>query len=304
MKTRNKKQFILAIALFSGALAILSCVNATKTTETVTEIESEGSTTKINFPYDLTKPVKYNMPHNLFEISGIAFLQGDPKKIYAIQDEDGDLFSLPLGAKESAYSKFAGSGDYEDLTILKNQVIVLKSNGELHVFPLSSTSKKEIPNVIKVKDLVPKAEYEGLASDEKSGMVYILTKESKADADKKATRIFAFKFDGKAGLTSAGEYALSYKQIGTFAGSGKIKFRPSALAKNPLTKQWYVLSSMNKLIVITDEKFAIQGVVPLKTGYFNQPEGIAFDKNNNLYISNEGGALSAGNVLLFKYNQQ
>jgi len=64
-----------------------------------------------------------------------------------------------------------------------------------------------------------------------------------------------------------------------------------------------VLSSVNKLLVITDENFKIKATFPLNGSLFNQPEGIAFDKDNNLYISNEGGTLAAGNILLFKHKK-
>jgi len=53
-------------------------------------------------------------------------------------------------------------------------------------------------------------------------------------------------------------------------------------------------------LVITDADFKVKTTHPLDTDLFNQPEGIAFDRDNNLYISNEGGSLSAGNILMFK----
>jgi hypothetical protein len=42
--------------------------------------------------YDLGNPVKYEMPTELLEISGIAFNQGDNSVVYAEQDEDGHIF--------------------------------------------------------------------------------------------------------------------------------------------------------------------------------------------------------------------
>jgi len=286
------------LSVFLLAFFCISCVNGKNDDKGKTETSQES--TKPGFPYDLENPVKYNMPQNLFEISGIVFHNGDPKQVFAIQDEDGDLFHLGLNDKESKFTKFGGKGDYEDLTIIKNQVIVLKSNGELHIFPLSEINKPQVDNVVKTKDLVPKAEYEGLAADDKAGKVYILTKGSKADDKNKATSIFAFDFGTDNSLKPSGEFSLPYKEIEKLSGAKKMKFKPSALAKNSSTGEWYILSSVNKLLVITDAEFKIKATYPLNGGNFNQPEGIAFDKDNNLYISNEGGTLAAGNILQFK----
>lgn len=281
------------------AFFCISCTNGEKKDkDNKNEVKEE--TTQSALPYDLENPVKYNMPQNLFEISGIVFHNGDPKQVFAIQDEDGDLFSLGLNDKESKFTKFGGKGDYEDLTIIKNQVIVLKSNGELHIFPLSGIVKPEVNDVVKVKDLVPKAEYEGLAADEKAGKVYILTKGSKADEKNKATSIYAFDFAADNSLKSSGEFSLSFDEIEKLSGEKKVKFKPSALAKNPATGEWYILSSVNKMLVVADADFKIKATYSLKGANFNQPEGIAFDKDNNLYISNEGGALASGDILKFK----
>jgi len=299
---KYNKKFFTAGLLIASAFLSVSCVNGSRedkqkdSTETVTA----GGATKADFPYDLTKPVKYNMPQNLFEISGIVFHNGDPKEVFAIQDEDGDLFHLGLDDKESEFTKFGGKGDYEDVTIIKNYFIVLKSNGELHTFPVTEIGKKEATNVTKTKDLVPKAEYEGLAADEKNSMIYVLTKDSKPDSKAKASSIYGFKVADDASLTAAGEFSLSHKAIEKASGSSKSRFRPSALAKNPKTNEWYVLSSVNKLLVITDADFKVKTTHPLDPNLFNQPEGIAFDRDNNLYISNEGGSLAAGNILMFK----
>lgn len=294
---RNKTKIAMAFALSAIVFVAASCVNEKHDEQSSSEQSTTASPQK-SFPYDLENPVKYNMPQNLFEISGIVFHKGDAKEVFAIQDEDGDLFHLGLNDKESKFTKFGGKGDYEDVTIINDQVIVLKSNGELHTFPLSGINVPEIKDVVKTKDLVPKAEYEGLAADEKAGKIYILTKEVKKGKINQ-TDVFSFKFHaGK--FTPDHTYSLSFKEIAQVAGDSKVKFRPSALAKNPATGEWYILSSINKLLVVTDADFKIKTAYPLKGSFFNQPEGIAFDKDNNLYISNEGGTLAAGNILLFK----
>lgn len=300
---KSKINLAVILSLVSIAFVAISCVNGKHDDQSENNQNKGASVTKTNFPYNLEKPVQYNMPHNLFEISGIVFHNGDPKEVYAIQDEDGDLFHLGLTDKESKFSKFGAKGDYEDLAIINNYFVVLKSNGELHTFPLSGINTAEVANVVKTKDLVPKAEYEGLAADAKNNMLYILTKDSKPDSKAKASSIYGFKCAADGSLTPNGTFSLSHKEIEKISGSDKFRFRPSAFTLNTLTNEWYVVSSINKLLVVTDKDFKVKATYPLNPSIFNQPEGIAFDRDNNLYISNEGGTLAAGNILMFKFNK-
>ena len=86
--------------------------------------------------YNLNKPERFSMPSSLIEISGIAFNHGVPDAIYAIQDEEGKFYKVTLGVKKQTHSKFAKSGDYEDVAISHDRVVVLKSNGSLYSFNL------------------------------------------------------------------------------------------------------------------------------------------------------------------------
>ena len=52
-----------------------------------------------------------------------------------------------------------------------------------------------------------------------------------------------------------------------------------------------------------DAQWIVKKVYPLKPTLFPQPEGIAFDKDNNLYISNERVAVDAATVLKFLYKK-
>ena len=108
------------------------------------------------------------------------------------------------------------------------------------------------------------------------------------------------KLSGDGTLAAAGQNAIDVKKIEELAGVKKLAFHPSALAKNPQTNQWYILSSVNKMLVTADASWNVTAVFRLNPAIFGQPEGIAFDEGNNLYISNEGGTLAAGNILQFK----
>ena len=266
-------------------------------------ISCEGQKKASPKGYDLNAPVKYSMPQNLFEISGIAFNKGNAKQVYAIQDENGDLFHFALGDKNIKFTKFAGKGDYEDVSICRNQVIVLRSDGALYTFPLAEANKEEVQNPHKLTDLLPKGEYEGLYADEKTAQIYIMTKQSKLDVKQKQTGIFIFKLTSAGNLELTGAVNVAYNEVSQFVNDKKINFHPSALAKNNATNEWYMLSSVNKLLVVADDQFKVKAAYPLSSNTFNQPEGIAFDQQQNLYISNEGGDFGSGNILLFKYKK-
>ena len=98
-----------------------------------------------------------------------------------------------------------------------------------------------------------------------------------------------------------GEFQIDEGDIDRFAGLKGKRFRPSALTQNPRTKEWFILSSINKMLVTANEKWEITGAYPLDPSLFNQPEAIAFDHDWNLYIGNEGGD-KARNATLLKFN--
>lgn len=248
--------------------------------------------------YNLQAPQKFFMPESLFEISGITFKDGLSDTIYAVQDEEGKLFRLAYGVKKQEHTRFGKKADYEDLAIIKNQVVILKSSGALLTFPLSDASGPEVDSVTEWKKLLPKGEYEAIYGGTKNEKLYVICKNCKQDDAK--VRVSGFIFQVTDSISQAGDFEIDVQQIIAKTGKMKAAFRPSGIARNPLTNDWYIIAAINKLLVVTDSSWQVKETAHLDANMFNQPEGIAFDKAGNLYISNEGGDLSDGNILNFK----
>ncbi len=247
--------------------------------------------------YQFDKPEKFNLPESLLEISGITFYDGNSDTIYAVQDEQGRVFRLAWDIKRQYNTKFGKQGDYEDIAITKGQVIVLKSNGSIFRFPFTETFYEEADEVQEWKKILPKGEYEGMYADPATSLLYILCKKCRDDDPKK--KVSGFILDAGDSIFPAGQFSIDVDQIEKVAGKIKRGFRPSGLARNPITSEWFVISSVNKLLVVADSTWNIKQACKLNGNVFNQPEGIAFDKAGNLYISNEGDDLSEGNILKF-----
>ncbi|MDF2386436.1 SdiA-regulated domain-containing protein [Nostoc ellipsosporum NOK] len=247
--------------------------------------------------YDLEQPDKFNLPESLLEVSGIAFHAGKADTVYAIQDEEGKLFSLPWKVKKQTHTKFAKKGDYEDLALLNDKVVVLKSNGTLYTFPFAERHFPETDSTREWKDLLPPGEYESLFADVKENLLYVLCKN--CSGDKTSGKVSGYILQCLDSVITTGQFFIDEKQLETVSGKVKRGFRPSALARHPLTNEWYIVSAVNKLLVIADAQWNVKAAYPLNGNRFNQPEGIAFDGNGNLYISNEGDDLTNGNILRF-----
>jgi len=252
--------------------------------------------------YKLDKPEKYEMPASMLEISGITFKDGNSNMLYAEQDEEGKVFYLKPGDTKAQHTKFGKNGDYEDMAICGDKMVLLKSNGNLYLFPFSEIGKAEASNVQEYKNVLPAGEYEGLFCDNRTQQLYALCKNCRdADASKAATG-YILSVAATGTIEQTGSFSIPVKEITAMINEKKIKFEPSALALNPVSNNWYILSSVNKLLVITDKDWKVKEVHHLNPSIYGQPEGITFDKNANLYISNEGNKISNGNVLKMQYN--
>jgi len=252
--------------------------------------------------YDFKKAEKFNMPSSLLEISGIAFNKGKSDTVYSIQDEDGKVFKQQWDVKKQKNVKFASKGDFEDLAIIEERIIALKSSGSFYIFPLIETNKKETENVKEFKHLIPKAEYESIYADQLTKDIYVLCKACPQDKKNKQVTGYQLKYDsGNETLDSTSTFTIDLKALPLLNANLKASLNPSAMAKNTVTNEWFILSTANKLLVVTDLAWKIKAVHKLNSTYFNQPEGLAFDNQNNLFISNEGDEITDGNILKFKY---
>jgi uncharacterized protein YjiK len=253
--------------------------------------------------YDLSKPKRYNMPDELREISGIAFNKGMNDTLYAEEDENGKVFHFKLGDTRTRVTRFGKKGDFEDISICNQYAILLRSDGVLFTFPVSETSQRDAQQVKVFEGLLANGEYEGLAS-ESSGKIFVLCKHCGDEKTNKWGGGFILQMDASGNLTRSGEFEINVKEIDAIAGTRKINFHPSALTQNPRTREWWLLSATNHMLVITDEVWKVKAVHLLDPSIFPQPEGMAFDNDQNLYISNERGQTAAATVLVFSWQNK
>jgi len=253
-----------------------------------------------SIPYILSSGIKMSLPDELLEISGIAFIAGQDDEIYAIQDEQGLLYKFNQATQKVTFTPFGKDGDYEDISISNTHIFVLKSNGSIYSFPIAE--KENIKNVVEQKNLLPKGEYEGLFVDRESNLAYVLCKECKVDRKQAQTSGYIFTIGENGQFQPKGEFAIQIDELKEFDPKIKKTFKPSALAKKADSKEWYILSSIDKALVVADENFHVKSLTPLDPKVFPQPEGINFDSKFNLYISSEAGNQDKG--LIYKFEKQ
>jgi len=245
----------------------------------------------------------------LREISGITFLKGDADTMYAIEDETGKLYNFHLGSGRFPYHKFGKHGDYEDVTVLNDkEFVVLRSDGSLFVFPVDAVrnaraSKDGGEGLSKsaraYEHILPRGEYEGLYGDE-GGKLIALCKNCADDDQRKEVSGYVLQrgTDGVLAITQHFRVEVPEDKLASIHRTAK--FHPSCLARHPLTKEWYIISSDNKALLVLDDRWQLKNIYLLNPVLFKQPDGLAFDKQGNMYISNEGGQGNA-NVLVFAY---
>ncbi len=248
--------------------------------------------------YDLNKPVKVYLEAQLSEISGIVYYPKDTG-VFAISDATGSLYKIFPDKNAMVQKwKFGKNQDYEDLQLHDSIFYILSSSGNIVSIKFVTadslqTSEYQFPQ--------NKVEFETLYFDSTLNKLILICKDCKEDKKKEVS---TFAFDILNHTYSDGPYKIDADKIAAMLHEDKIKFKPSAAAINPLTHELFILSSVNKAIVIADKNGNVKEVDQLDPALYKQPEGIAFTPKGDLLISNESSKEGSADILVIKFKKK
>ncbi len=141
-------------------------------------------------------------------------------------------------------------------------------------------------------------EFESMYYNDSTNKLVMICKD--CDEDKKKS-LTTFTFDPATLNFSDSSYSINVKELAEKMKVKTFRFKPSAAAVNPITKDLFIISSINKLLLVVDLQHQIKGAYKLHPGLFKQPEGITFSDDGKLIISNESADVGTANLLIYDY---
>jgi len=277
-------------------------------------------------PYSINDPDRiFEMPKSLQEISGLT-ISPNGQDLCAINDEHGVIFFINKNSGEVEREvKFHKNGDYEGIETVGKNIYIVKSTGTLYkVMDL----EKDSVSFKKGKYLLKKEnDTEGLGYDPKTNNLLFackgraclhsgcrvegcMTKKSIYSMDLNRNRVsknplFEIEMKTVQAYLKENKTKKELQDFHKFIGEdvNEFHFHPSALAIHPITQDIYILASKGKTMMVLNQKGQIKFMEKLKKKIHAQPEGIAFDNDGTMFISNEGKKDGKGKVYVFKYQK-
>ncbi len=248
--------------------------------------------------YDLSKPEKMILPMVLDEISGLTI--GPNNSIWAIQDESSIVYELKWPENRVIRrSKYAKNMDVEDILYMEKGLFTLKSNGD--IYEISNVFSKEVEAQKHDFPFDGKRDLEALGHFDEERLI-LFCKECKMDKDKNVASAFFFDLKSKK-FSMAKDFKLTEKKMRKLLNEEthyKLTIKPSAVAFNPINEKYYVLSSVGKWLLVMDKFGDYKEFYRLNPRLFKQAEGICFNQEGDMFISNEARDGNA-NILKFNY---
>ncbi|MBL7816443.1 MAG: SdiA-regulated domain-containing protein [Saprospiraceae bacterium] len=290
--------------------------------QTCSEQSSKGQNTVSDvLPYDLSKPsTSFDLATPLHEISGLT-ASPNAEQLACLQDEIGQLFYIDKKTGKATPSViFQNSGDFEGIEFVGDTLWAVTSKGKL--FKMWHLDKTPFDiQVFKVESL-RNANIEGLGYNRQTHQLLLAAKGEKTDG---ATLRTIWAFDTQQTTPSPKESMTVSKvfdvQLADFQSFLKQKtdkryakltkdyienptpagfeFGPSGIAVQPQNGHTYIVSATNRTLIVLDAAGKILDMAKLDKTLFPQPEGLCFDADGTLYISNEAKDGSNANLLVF-----
>ena len=249
-----------------------------------------------NEDYSYRIEAKWELPAILEEVSGIEWIGDD--RFACVQDEDGIIFIYNLAtSKIEKEIKFAGPGDYEGIAIDDKTAYVVRSDGNIFLIQNFDSSA---PRISSYDTFLTEAQnVEGLCLDKKNKRLLLALKDKDLN-NKDSKGVYSFDLSQKT-LQETPAFILDLKDDLLSKSGSKLskRLRPSEIEIHPISSEIYILDAKSPKLLILDPLGKLKSVYKLDENEFNQPEGISFQPDGTLYISNEAGS-EAANILKVK----
>jgi uncharacterized protein YjiK len=249
----------------------------------------------------------------LKEISGLSIAE-DGKTLFAIQDEAGFVYQLDKNSGTLLQTiAFGKSGDFEDIQYVNGILYILKSSGSL--YQLENLGKPNQKVTMFNSFMTSENDAEGLVHDVLNNRLLIACKGWGVGEDKNQKSVFAFDlttltFSEKPILTITKKQFIDYlaahpelqkwDKLVELSQSATLNIGPSGIAIHPKSKEFYVISARGNMLIVLSPAGELVQVKKLSKKIHEQPEGICFDTNGDLWISNEVGETDAAKIYRFK----
>ena len=234
--------------------------------------------------YDFTTPdEKMSLGKHLHEISGMSYVPAT-NLILTENDEKGDIYAIDFKNKNDKVNKikFGGKGDYEDIVYKNDIAYMLVSTGTVVEV---STTDTTVANKEYALERGGTNEFEAMYLDADGKSLILVCKQCSKEKDL-VRQAYRFDISGK---TFTPAYTINISEIQKILGDDQAEFKPSAAGINPVNGKLYIIASVGKVLVVASAEGKVEQVVKLDPVMYNQPEGMTFAPNGDLYISNEGG---------------
>lgn len=234
------------------------------------------------FDYNFSNPKAIiDLPRELNEISGLHWEKEN--KLWAINDEKGIAYALNVNnGKILDKIKFKKRGDFEGIAKVEETLYVLKSNGTLLAVENNKRTKKEL--------FAKGYEFEGLCYLKNRNSLLLACKEHKKANKNKFVWVFEYDLVTQR-LREAPYLKIEKKEIGR-------KFKPSGIAIHP-DNSVYIISGVSSQLIKVNPISNEMKEVQLQEKNFPQLEGICFNKEGEMYLASERGALNRGKLYKF-----
>jgi uncharacterized protein YjiK len=236
------------------------------------------------------------MPPELREISGLALtsrgtvLTHDDNfgRVYEVDPKTGILlkaFALAGGVR----------GDFEAITIAGNDIYLLESKSKVYKFK-EGADGAQVPYSMYDARLGKECEFESLAYEADSSRLVMVCK--KIRGKKAPHELLIYRFPLPFDRSTMSTISVPTEDV---IGSNKWKdFNPSDLTIDPITKNYVMIASRQKgLVVMTPEGDVVRSE-PLP-GDHRQPEGVAITRDSILIVSDEVNVRPAA-ITLYRWH--